>query len=147
MRRDYTIGQIIMFIRKKLGLSRKEFAARMGISANTLGRYERDETVPNCMFLIKLKLEFDINLDVFQPNTPTPRLFSPKFALSEKQQRDSYILELETPDLFPANKRSKYKINQTKYMKDVKSLFYQYLEEEGIKKTLESKKRADKEQH
>lgn len=145
MRRDYTIGQIIVFIRKKLGLSRKEFAAHMGISANTLGRYERDETVPSCIFLIKLKLEFDINLDVFQPNTPPPRLFSSKFALSEKQQRDSYTLENETPDLFPANKRSKDKIKQIKYIKEIKSLFYQYLEIEKIKKMLEAKKCADKE--
>ena len=139
MRKDYTIGQIIVFIRKHLGLSRKEFAARLGISANTLGRYERDETVPSCVFLIRLKHEFDINIDVFQPNTPTPRLFSKEFTFSEKQQRDSYILENETPVLFPTSKRNQYKINQTRYIKEIKSLFYQFLESLELKKLIKEK--------
>lgn len=148
MGRDYTIGEIITVIRKNLGLSRKEFAARMKISANTLGRYERNETVPSCIFLVRLKLEFDIDMDIYQPKAPLPQLFSnTESVFSRKTLRDSYTLGNELPVLFAENKRSEYKIRQMNHIKEIKSLFYRYLKRIELRKKIETKRYKNKTSH
>lgn len=57
-----TIGIRIRQIRDNFGKSRDEFANTLGISRNTLQRYETDERKPDADFLIALYEKYEISI-------------------------------------------------------------------------------------
>jgi len=58
----YTVGHRLDIVIKALNMTSKKFADEMGISYNSLGRYKRDERMPDPDFLSKLA-ELKINLN------------------------------------------------------------------------------------
>lgn len=56
-----TIGIRIRQIRESFGKSRDDFANTLGISRNTLQRYETDERKPDADFLIALNEKYNIS--------------------------------------------------------------------------------------
>lgn len=58
-----TIGDRIREVRTGMGLIRDDFAELMGISRNTLARYETDERKPDADFIIKFCEEYDVSAD------------------------------------------------------------------------------------
>lgn len=63
MRNSQTIGERIRELRVGFGLSRDELALDIGISRNTLARYETDERKPDADFLIALQLKYEVSSD------------------------------------------------------------------------------------
>lgn len=55
-----TFGEKIVFHRKMLGISQKEFAQRLGIDPTTLGHWERDEKKPTNEVLVKFNNSFNL---------------------------------------------------------------------------------------
>ncbi len=56
-----TIGGRLRRVRGEM--SQIEFALRLDADKNTVGRYERGERTPDGDFLLRLRLEFDTNID------------------------------------------------------------------------------------
>lgn len=60
-----TIGQAMREQREKRSLSRERLAADAGISASSLGLYERDQAVPGALALIALSDALGISIDEY----------------------------------------------------------------------------------
>lgn len=58
-----TIGDRVREIRTGMGLIRDDFAELMGVSRNTLARYETDERKPDADFIIKFCEEYEVSAD------------------------------------------------------------------------------------
>ena len=58
-----SIGKIIVKERKQKGWSQQELAQKLKIHRMTLGRYERDELLPNFITFLKLLEIFDLSAD------------------------------------------------------------------------------------
>ena len=57
------LGNRIAGIRKDRKVSQNELALRVGVHANLIGRYERDEAVPSVEVASKLADALDVSLD------------------------------------------------------------------------------------
>jgi len=55
------IGERIKKVRKELGLTQEDMAKKLGMSRNSIIRYENGEAVPSRKFLKLLEYEFGIN--------------------------------------------------------------------------------------
>lgn len=49
-----TPGQLVRQRRRRLGLSTEQLAVAAGISAATVGRFERDEGIPKHQFVLRI---------------------------------------------------------------------------------------------
>jgi SOS-response transcriptional repressor LexA len=55
------IGQRIKKVRKELGLTQEEMAKKLGISRDSIVKYERGDNIPSQKFLKLLKYELEVN--------------------------------------------------------------------------------------
>lgn len=58
-----TLGQQVMALRKKKGLSQADLGKAVGTSGDIIGRYERDEVKPSIEVAVKIADALDISLD------------------------------------------------------------------------------------
>ncbi len=58
-----TIGERLRFLRKRLGLSQKEMAQKLGISRVALARYENNKRYPDTAILAKIAQILGVSLD------------------------------------------------------------------------------------
>jgi len=58
-----SLGRQIAYYRKKAGLSQAELGAAVGMSANAIGYYEKNQRKPNIITLLNLAKTFNISLD------------------------------------------------------------------------------------
>ena len=58
-----TLGQKIAYLRKKKGVSQREFAKVLGLSQSAIAQYERDVTEPDIQTLKRISKFFDVSID------------------------------------------------------------------------------------
>ena len=58
-----TLGEHIIRIRKKKGLSQGELGKAVGTSGDIIGRYERDEVKPSIEVVIKIADALEVSID------------------------------------------------------------------------------------
>lgn len=63
MEKFNSIGERINYIRKEMGVNRDQFADYLGVSRNTITRYETDERKPDADFIIKFCVEYEVSAD------------------------------------------------------------------------------------
>ena len=57
------ISKNLLILRKKNGFSQEEVASRIGVSRQTLAKWENGESVPDVLFSNKLAEIYDVSLD------------------------------------------------------------------------------------
>ena len=63
MEKFNSIGERINYIRKEMGVNRDQFADYLGVSRNTITRYETNERKPDADFIIKFCEEYEVSAD------------------------------------------------------------------------------------
>lgn len=63
MKKFNSIGERINYIRTEMELNRDQFAEYLGVSRNTIARYETDERKPDADFIIKFCEEYEVSAD------------------------------------------------------------------------------------
>jgi transcriptional regulator with XRE-family HTH domain len=58
-----SFGSRIVSVRRKQKLSQSDLATRVGLHANVLGRYERDEAIPSVEIAARIAKALEISLD------------------------------------------------------------------------------------
>lgn len=58
-----TIGEHIMLLRKKKGLSQNDLGKAIGTSGDIIGRYERDIMSPSIDVIMRLAEELEVSID------------------------------------------------------------------------------------
>lgn len=58
-----TLGQQMIVLRKKKGLSQADFGKAVGTSGDIIGRYERDEVKPSIEVAMKIADILEVSLD------------------------------------------------------------------------------------
>ncbi|MDR2577553.1 MAG: helix-turn-helix domain-containing protein [Chitinispirillales bacterium] len=79
-----TLGQRIVYFRKKAGVSQKNLAAVAGIKPSTLSYYEKDKREPSVQIIKNLSKALNITGDTLLGLEPYPDLIA--------QNRDEYTL-------------------------------------------------------
>lgn len=64
-----TTGQKIQALRKGRGLTQEQLAARLGVSRQTVSRWELDETLPDTQNLLPLKEALGVSIDTLLDST------------------------------------------------------------------------------
>ena len=63
MKKFNSIGERINYIRTEMELNRDQFAEYLGVSRNTIARYETDERKPDADFIIRFCEEYKVSAD------------------------------------------------------------------------------------
>jgi transcriptional regulator with XRE-family HTH domain len=63
IRLSMTIGEHIMLLRKKKGLSQADLGKSVGTSGDIIGRYERDIMTPSIEVIIKIADALEVSID------------------------------------------------------------------------------------
>lgn len=58
-----TLGEHIILLRKKKGLSQADLGKAVGTSGDIIGRYERDEVKPSIEVVIKIADTLEVSID------------------------------------------------------------------------------------
>lgn len=56
------VGERVILIRKKAGMTQRDFAARLGISNGGISQIEKGKTMPGGDFLLRIHQEFGVDL-------------------------------------------------------------------------------------
>lgn len=64
-----TIGEHILILRKKKGISQADLGKAIGTSGDIIGRYERDIMTPSIDVIIKVADELGVSIDYLVGNT------------------------------------------------------------------------------
>lgn len=106
-----TIGQRIKQARKARGLSLRELAEEIGVTAMAISKYERDQDIPSSGVILRLSLALKVKIDFFfRPTTLSVQLqaYRKHSALGVKEQgaiqmriQDWVERYLEVESLFP----------------------------------------------
>ncbi len=67
------MGARIAALRRQMGLSQQELAARVGVSASAIGMYEQGRREPDCRGLVQLASALDVTTDYLLTGEATPR--------------------------------------------------------------------------
>lgn len=63
MQDNYSFGEKLNIYRKRIGMSRKELAKRVGVSESTIARYETGKSIPSAMVYNELASVFGESLN------------------------------------------------------------------------------------
>jgi transcriptional regulator with XRE-family HTH domain len=64
-----TIGEHILILRKKKGISQAELGKAIGTSGDIIGRYERDIITPSIEVIMKIADQLGVSIDYLVGNT------------------------------------------------------------------------------
>lgn len=65
---NITIGKKIIAVRRKLGLTQKEFGRRLGVTKQALSSWEHGRTLPDIITLTRIAALFGLSLNDFINN-------------------------------------------------------------------------------
>ena len=57
------VGENIIFLRKRNGLTQEALSERINVSRQTVAKWERGESEPDCSSLMRLASLFDVTID------------------------------------------------------------------------------------
>lgn len=120
------IGQQIKFLREKHGYDRTVLSVEVGLPPNSIGQYERGETAPQPLTLIKLAEKFNTSVDFIVGHTddPTPldaeEIDMEKLVEKEWTYKGLKLTDAEKQELF---KMLKVGLNLLKSNKKANRLF------------------------
>lgn len=93
-----TIGEHMMLLRKKKGLSQAELGKRIGTSGDIIGRYERDIMMPSIEVIMKIADVLEVSIDFLVGSTslkldkPTLKRLEDIQKLSEENQKQLFMV-------------------------------------------------------
>ncbi|MGN1189162.1 MAG: helix-turn-helix domain-containing protein [Candidatus Ornithospirochaeta sp.] len=62
------VGENIIFLRKRNGLTQEALSERINVSRQTVAKWERGESEPDCSSLMRLSTLFDVTIDALVGN-------------------------------------------------------------------------------
>lgn len=86
------IGERVVSVRKKAGLSQREFAARLGISNGGISQIENGKAMPGGDFLLKMHQELgvDINWLLTGVSSQPQHIKQPKMSSDKQKLMDAF---------------------------------------------------------
>lgn len=96
-----SMGNVIIKERKRLRWSQVELAQKLQIHRMTLGRYERDELLPNIPTILKMLDIFEISADTFLERQSNNALNDKeiRFIKELRKEKELYKEAMENPRL------------------------------------------------
>lgn len=88
MQNSKSIGDKIAEARKRINLSQAELAQKVSISSQAVGKWERDESMPDIKTLIRLSEIFGVDLNYFSENFLSTKTVATTHKLLENQSID-----------------------------------------------------------
>ena len=62
------VGENIIFLRKRNGLTQEALSEKINVSRQTVAKWERGESEPDCSSLMRLSSLFDVTIDALVGN-------------------------------------------------------------------------------
>ncbi|MCI7605976.1 MAG: helix-turn-helix domain-containing protein [Spirochaetales bacterium] len=62
------VGENIIFLRKRNGMTQEALSERINVSRQTVAKWERGESEPDCSSLVRLSTLFDVTIDALVGN-------------------------------------------------------------------------------
>jgi transcriptional regulator with XRE-family HTH domain len=93
-----SFGARIVSIRKKHKISQSELALRIGLHANVLGRYERNEALPSIEVAARIAKALDVSLDYLSElgdtelDSLTLNRINEISSMSDEEQRQIFLV-------------------------------------------------------
>ena len=111
------VGENIIFLRKRNGLTQEALSERINVSRQTVAKWERGESEPDCSSLMRLASLFDVTIDSLVGNVEEDQKIvgvAPKgkyfFGLATIREDVSIVLPEKALEVFQLSKGSQVAI-------------------------------------
>ena len=111
------VGENIIFLRKRNGLTQEALSERINVSRQTVAKWERGESEPDCSSLMRLASLFDVTIDSLVGNVEEDQKIvgvAPKgkyfFGLATIRGDGSIVLPEKALEVFQLSKGSQVAI-------------------------------------
>ena len=111
------VGENIIFLRKRNGLTQEALSERINVSRQTVAKWERGESEPDCSSLMRLASLFDVTIDALVGNVEEDQKIvgvAPKgkyfFGLATIREDVSVVLPEKALEVFQLSKGSQVAI-------------------------------------
>ena len=111
------VGENIIFLRKRNGLTQEALSERINVSRQTVAKWERGESEPDCSSLMRLASLFDVTIDALVGNVEEDQKIvgvAPKgkyfFGLATIREDGSVVLPKKALEVFQLSKGSQVAI-------------------------------------
>ena len=101
------VGENIIFLRKRNGLTQEALSEKINVSRQTVAKWERGESEPDCSSLMRLSSLFDVTLDALVGNVEEDQKIigvAPKgkyfFGMAKIGEDGSVVLPKKALDVF-----------------------------------------------
>lgn len=92
---NITVGKKIIAVRRKLGLTQKEFGRRLGVTKQALSSWEHGRTLPDIIILTQIAAMFGLSLNDFIVNP----IIEPGEGITEREYDVVRKLRASNPDM------------------------------------------------
>ena len=111
------VGENIIFLRKRNGLTQEALSERINVSRQTVAKWERGESEPDCSSLMRLASLFDVTIDSLVGNVEEDQKIvgvAPKgkyfFGLAAIREDGSVVLPKKALEVFQLSSGSQVAI-------------------------------------
>ena len=111
------VGENIIFLRKRNGLTQEALSERINVSRQTVAKWERGESEPDCSSLMRLASLFDVTIDSLVGNVEEDQKIvgvAPKgkyfFGFATIREDGSIVLPEKALEVFQLSKGSQVAI-------------------------------------
>ena len=101
------VGENIIFLRKRNGLTQEALSEKINVSRQTVAKWERGESEPDCSSLMRLSSLFDVTIDALVGNVEEDQKIigvAPKgkyfFGMAKIGEDGSVVLPKKALDVF-----------------------------------------------
>lgn len=101
------VGENIIFLRKRNGLTQEALSERINVSRQTVAKWEKGESEPDCSSLMRLSSLFDVTIDALVGNVEEDQKIigvAPKgkyfFGMAKIGEDGSVVLPKKALDVF-----------------------------------------------
>ena len=101
------VGENIIFLRKRNGLTQEALSEKINVSRQTVAKWERGESEPDCSSLMRLSSLFDVTIDALVGNVEEDQKIigvAPKgkyfFGMAKISEDGSVVLPKKALDVF-----------------------------------------------
>ena len=101
------VGENIIFLRKRNGLTQEALSEKINVSRQTVAKWERGESEPDCSSLMRLSSLFDVTIDALVGNVEEDQkiiVVAPKgkyfFGMAKIGEDGSVVLPKKALDVF-----------------------------------------------